>query len=596
MIAIPKWNASVNATGKDIIEGSDEVISIKVTPVDATGIALVDVNGIGYYVNLTGGAATLTVKDLKEGTYTVNVIYYGDDRYNNATATAAFNVSEAIVIETNATANETDLVVDIPKDAIGGKMTVIIDGDVYDVRDVTADQVTIPLDNLTPGIHNVTVRYDDEKGTVTEVNSTITVDRYLAPISVSVDNSTDGMVTVTVDVPGDATGYVIVDVNGDEYAINLTAGEKSATIPIAVSGDYTANVAYIGDDMYRSNSTSQDFHATVSHASNVTAEVRDTPVGEDVEVKVTVPVTSGENVIRDPGIGEGTHEVVVNYTDDSTGTTKTIVKTIDVFNSIIAEKELSRGWNSPYDYKAEFLDEDGHVLADTDVQFVINGKTYTVKTDSQGIAYLDANLGVGNYDVEIINPVTGARTTATTTIVKRLVENKDITMDFADGRSFVVRAIGDDGKPVGAGEIVKVSANGVDYALETDSNGYARLIIKLNPTTYKITSKYANYKVYNKLVVKQTLKLVKKTVKVKKSAKKLVIKAKLKWSSGKPIKGKKLVLKFKGKNYKAKTNKKGIAKFTVKKKVLKKLKKGKKYTYSVKYISNTVKGKVKVKK
>lgn len=49
--------------------------------------------------------------------------------------------------------------------------------------------------------------------------------------------------------------------------------------------------------------------------------------------------------------------------------------------------------------------------------------------------------------------------------------------------------------------------------------------------------------------------------------------------------------------YKAKTNKKGIAKVTIKKKkVLKKLKKGKKYKYYATYITNTVKGKVKVKK
>ena len=203
---------------------------------------------------------------------------------------------------------------------------------------------------------------------------------------------------------------------------------------------------------------------------------------------------------------------------------------------------------------------------------------------------------MGKYDVTIINPVTGATATATTTIVKRLIDNKDITMDFLDGTYYVVRAIDDDGTPVGAGEVVKISTHDRDYAMVTDSNGYARLKINLNPDTYTVTAQFRAYKVSNKLKVKQTLFLVKKTVTVKKSAKKLVIKAKLKWSNGKPIKGKTLKLKFKGKTYKAKTSKKGIAKFTIKKKVIKKLKKGKKYTYSVSYNTNTVKGKVKVKK
>ena len=91
------------------------------------------------------------------------------------------------------------------------------------------------------------------------------------------------------------------------------------------------------------------------------------------------------------------------------------------------------------------------------------------------------------------------------------------------------------------------------------------------------------------------LKLTLKTVKVKKSAKKLVLTAKL--TKGKTlIKGKKVTFKFKGKTYKAKTNKKGIAKATIKKSVLKKLKVGKKVSYQVKYSKLSVKKTAKVKK
>ena len=117
----------------------------------------------------------------------------------------------------------------------------------------------------------------------------------------------------------------------------------------------------------------------------------------------------------------------------------------------------------------------------------------------------------------------------------------------------------------------------------------------MNPRTYTVTAEYKLTKVSNKLVVKQTLKLVKKTVTVKKGIK-FVLKAKLKWSNGKAIKGKKIVFKFKGKKYSAKTNSKGIAKVTIKKSVAKKLKKGKKYKFSATYITNIVSGTVKVKK
>ena len=91
------------------------------------------------------------------------------------------------------------------------------------------------------------------------------------------------------------------------------------------------------------------------------------------------------------------------------------------------------------------------------------------------------------------------------------------------------------------------------------------------------------------------LKLTLKKVKVKKSAKKLVLTAKL--TKGKKlIKGKKITFKFKGKTYKAKTNKKGVAKITIKKKVLKKLKVGKKVKYQSKYGKLLVKRTAKVRK
>ena len=90
-------------------------------------------------------------------------------------------------------------------------------------------------------------------------------------------------------------------------------------------------------------------------------------------------------------------------------------------------------------------------------------------------------------------------------------------------------------------------------------------------------------------------KIVLKTVTVKKSAKKLVLQATLKKGSS-PIKSKYVTFKFNGKTYKAKTNKKGIAKYTIKSSILKKLKVGKKIKYQASYGKITAKKIAKVKK
>ncbi len=97
------------------------------------------------------------------------------------------------------------------------------------------------------------------------------------------------------------------------------------------------------------------------------------------------------------------------------------------------------------------------------------------------------------------------------------------------------------------------------------------------------------------ITVKQILKS-KKVVKIKKNAKKAVLKATLKSSNGKAIKGKKITFKVKGKTYKAKTNKKGIPEITLKNKVIKKFKAGKTYTVKITYLKDTIKTKLKVKK
>ena len=82
-------------------------------------------------------------------------------------------------------------------------------------------------------------------------------------------------------------------------------------------------------------------------------------------------------------------------------------------------------------------------------------------------------------------------------------------------------------------------------------------------------------------------------VTVKKTAKSFTMQAKLK-INGKLVSGKTIKFKLNGKTYTTKTNSKGIAKVTVKKNDIKKLKKGKTYTAQVTYSKDTIKTTVKV--
>ena len=106
----------------------------------------------------------------------------------------------------------------------------------------------------------------------------------------------DEMATVTITtIPGDATGYVIVNVNGTDYGINLTKGEKSVKVPVFKKGEHKVVVTYLGDHKYLSNTTSGTFNANESDKT-VKITVENATVGGDVIVKVTVPEDAKGNV------------------------------------------------------------------------------------------------------------------------------------------------------------------------------------------------------------------------------------------------------------------------------------------------------------
>jgi hypothetical protein len=145
-----------------------------------------------------------------------------------------------------------------------------------------------------------------------------------------------------------------------------------------------------------------------------------------------------------------------------------------------------------------------------------------------------------------------------------------------------------------ANQTVKIVINGKTYTRTTDANGYASVKISLPPKTYAVTAVYGELKAKNKVVVKTIITA--KNINAKRSAKTVKVSVTLKKVNSKYLKNKKVTLKFNKKTFKVKTNKKGVATFTIKNSVYKKLKTGKKYTYQVIYLKNTVKKTIKFKK
>ena len=169
----------------------------------------------------------------------------------------------------------------------------------------------------------------------------------------------------------------------------------------------------------------------------------------------------------------------------------------------------------------------------------------------------------------------------------KIINNKNIAVDYSGKVTFKVRVVGSNGKVAGQNEVVVMKISGKTYNVKTNKNGYASKTFSLLPGKYSISATYKGFSTKNIITVKKVLKAKSAT---RKKAKIIKYSASLKTSKGKAISGKKITFKIKGKTYKAKTNKKGIA--TV---GLKNLKVGK-YKVTVKYLKSSVKTVLKVKK
>ena len=221
-----------------------------------------------------------------------------------------------------------------------------------------------------------------------------------------------------------------------------------------------------------------------------------------------------------------------------------------------------------------------------------NGKYSDIPVIYNGPDYYKASKIAVNFTVQPVQ----------SQISLKFINNKNIKLHYHENAMFSIDVIDEVGKPV-SGVNVSFNINGQIFNTKTDGNGIASFKISLKPGTYTVKISAGNHEVSNKIIIKHIIS-AKKTTKVKKSAKKTIIKITLKGHNvkqtskvkfkylgknkvkvkfGKNMKKQKVTVKFKGKTYNVKVNKKGVGKLKLTKKVTKKLKKGKKYNVKVTY-------------
>ena len=176
-----------------------------------------------------------------------------------------------------------------------------------------------------------------------------------------------------------------------------------------------------------------------------------------------------------------------------------LTNTIKILSTISAN-DVTKVYTDGKRFYATFLKSNGKPLANKNIKFKINGKTYTQKTNSKGVASLTMyNLKKGTYKMISYNVdgLTKTNTVKVVTYTTSKLTTKAYTFLKSDKKTIKVTLKNGLGYAPGAGKIIKFTVNGKSYTAKTNSKGVASLKLPtLKAGTYTVKYRFAGNNFY----------------------------------------------------------------------------------------------------
>ena len=529
-IEVSKRQAHLEVEIKDVDAG-DNVTVIVHLPEDATGQVLIDIDGVGYYVNVTNGTGIVQIPRIPSGSHEVNLTYTGDDKYGSSSTKTTFNVTkvESFVIPQaeNIFAGEDEVItVVVPEDATG-TVTIVIGGTAYEF-DLSTGVLSVPdgdevytisvdkgtgkliVTGLPQGDYTVSAKYN---GDAKYLPSTNTTTFRVVKSNTTMDIIDSGNGTIKVVLPDDATGTVTVNVDGKNYTAPVINGVATFDISDATPGKHPMEVTYSGD---RTHLPEKEVTTTIvpKYDTPISVEIPDIEVGDTATISVTVPkdatgdmtieidgvqytaeIKDGKATFNVKDLTYGNKTVVVKYVGDKyygenfTSTQFTVSKKDS--NIKASAKDITVGKDATINVNVP-SDATGRVLVKIDgigyYADVINGKAKVIIPE----------LPAGKYTAEVFYEGDDKYEASQLTTVKFTVSKSKAPVS-ASGDMVV---IGEDASvvvklPEDATGTVTITVDGKKYTAEVKS-GQARFEIPgLSKGEYKVNVYYSGDKKYD---------------------------------------------------------------------------------------------------
>ena len=517
---VSKVDSTMDVTINDIVFGGDLTVDV-VLPVDATGEVIITVDGTSYTAGINDGKATQVVKDLTAGSHVVVVKYAGDDKYTGVEVAKGVNVAKAqpvlgvviadvdygngFVIEATLTG--------VNGAPLSGNVIVTVNGKEYTVK-VTDGKGIATGDKLAAGTYAFAAVWagDDNYNIVTE-NGDFKVNKVDSSVAVNVNNIKVGEeLTITVNVPSDATGDVTVSVDGKEYKVAIENGKAVKTISGLKADDYTVTVKYSGDNNYNEATADAEFSVSKISDYNMDISVPEIKEGVNSTISVDLPkdatgtvtveidgkkytanVIDGTANVIVSGLSAGDYNITTVYSGDAkydSMTKKGNVTVIPNVNVNLDVDDVVMVYHDGTRLVAKLTDYQGKSIVNATIYFNINGVNYTRTTDANGTASIALNLESGAYPVIVAYNGSASYSkiskNITVTINPSIIAD-DLVKMYKNDTKFSAKFLGSDGKVL-ADTQIKFNINGVLYSRITNNDGVGSLAINLRPGEYVLTA------------------------------------------------------------------------------------------------------------
>lgn len=379
----------------------------------------------------------------------------------------------------------------------------------------------------------------------------------------------DGNLPAEIAYVADETGNIIpvVNINGDGY---MLAVDEEGNLMINTSADPIKDIVPLvpANETVFANNVSLKIGEASVFTTNFTDKwgfpLKNTNVSFIIgETTINKATDANGTASFDIDFGLGAYTVVVT----NPATNQSISRSIDITtDDTIAASDVTATYGVPSKFTANFTDQYGKALANTNVTFKVGNGVVNAITDANGTASFDIDLKPGIFGVEIINPVTGQSISKTITVtVAETISASDVAATYGDAAKFTATFTDEFNKALSNVTVTfKVGENTINAT--TDANGTASFDVNFDAGKYNVTiaNPVTGQSVTKAITVNQIatkLSAVKVTTTYN-VAKNLVIT--LTDANGKALSNVKVIVNINGKNTPVTTDKDGKAKYSVK--------------------------------